>query len=176
MVKQQYPVRRYVAKLPMHHDILWTALKGQDSEMHHSDGFRVARHLRQSGFKYYPTSEILGVDWGGGRKHQYREMRKRCYKASSKNSRLRILQKRAGKILHAARSIAVGAAAYGAKVMGMPCFLLRKLRNLVRSATPTKSAGASATIDLKLQNAARKLDPAHDLEPLLKWSRGIQRE
>eukprot|EP00973_Karenia_brevis_P092126 12410860-Karenia_brevis.AAC.1 len=70
-------------------------------------------------------------------------------------------------VVNLSRAIGVGAAAYGTKIMGMPCYLLQRLRSSVRACTSTKASGSSATLDLMLQRSAT-LDPTYraNTEPL----------
>jgi len=101
-----------------------------------------------------------------------RGVAKRMKKAKAKVGRLKRLRKAGASILNAARAIAVGAAAYSAKVVGMSDWNLRKLRTMVRACTSTRASGSSATLDLMLQRPLR-LDPTFraNAEPLIKWAR-----
>eukprot|EP00973_Karenia_brevis_P086010 11928944-Karenia_brevis.AAC.1 len=101
---------------------------------------------------------IRDRDWSGGLTTRHVAMRRRLGKAAGKFRRLKLLKKRGGNILGVNRALAVGAAAYGAKVVGMPCYILRRLRALVRAGTTTKARGSSATLDMMLQRP-RRLDP-----------------
>ena len=64
--------------------------------------------------------------------------------------------------------------AYGAKVAGMPNRILGQLRTLVRRATSTSAGGASATVDLLLQQY-KWADPTYKAneDPLVHWAEQV---
>ena len=148
--------------------------KGKILASEEEEGRWAAAHLAELGFRHCKGAQALGVDWAGGKGIQHKASRERVAKASAKVKRLLAIRKGGGRILAACRAVAVGAARYGAKVIGLPDHLLTRTRRAVRAGTTTKAGGSSLTLDLHLQRG-KEVDPTYaaTTEPIVKWGREV---
>ena len=98
-------------------------------------------------------------------------MNERLRSANIKAAKINALTKGGWRALNIMRAHVVPASTYSARVNGVPNNVLEKLRTMVRSATSTRAAGGSATVDLLLQKQ-KDIDPAFagNTLPLLQWA------
>ena len=132
---------------------------------------RVETALKAKGYKAVQAMTVLGVDTGAGKGGLHGQARARMKAAEKRKSRFLCLRRLGAKTAGLVRSALPPAVTYGAKVIGLPPPILRRLRTLMRVGLPGRAKSASLTLQYATSKSLRDPSIAVIEAPIVYWAK-----